>query len=335
MPTAGLSVQEARAGVSLPLTNLAQGVVQPKFVMPLLYPLARVSEYGGATIRFDDSIYDAVIDNRADGANYPEVQFGYSGGVYKLEFGGLSIPIPHKRRDQMIRMGINPGEIAVGQLINKVGLAHEIQCATVAVNPATYAASNRVILGSGSRFGDATVDPDPIIRTGKSAIANQIGLDPNIMIIGRNVLDVLCARYAKNFTSSVATTGPGLRQQLNTDDLAAIFGFDKIAVCDAIFNQAGGARGKVFGNHVVMARTNEAAIGGTPLPYKPQGNISMVQPSFGYTYVIDGHPQVFAPFEDKRVRSDIYQIDFDRQVQTVGTNQAGEAIYGYLIQNAV
>lgn len=328
-------MQGARAGVSLPLTKLAQGVVQPEFVMKLLYPLARVGEYGGATIRFDDSIYDAVVDNRADGANYPEIQSGYAGGTYKLENGGLSYPVPRKRRDQMINLGMNPAEIATTQLINKAALAHEIQCAQVATNPATYAATNRIALTAGNRFSDTAVDPDALIRTGKTAIVNQMGLEPNVMILGRSVFDVLCTRYSRNFTTTMATTGPGLRQQLNVNDLANIFGFRRVAICDAIVNQAGGARGKVFGSHVVMVRTNEMALNEDALPYKPQGQVSNVQPSFGYTYVLDGHPQVLAPFEDKRVRADIYQIDFDRQVQTVGVNSANEATYGYFIQNAV
>jgi hypothetical protein len=335
MPVADISVQGARAGVSLPLTNLAQGVVQPEFVMKLLYPLARVGEYGGATIRFDDSVYDAVIDNRADGSDYPEVQSAYSGGTYKLDFGGLSYLVPAKRKAQMISLGMNPGEIAVGQLVNKAALAHEIQCATVATTLATYATTNRVTLTSGNRFSDSAVDPDAIIRTGKTAIVNQMGLEPNVMILGRSVFDVLCSRYSRNFTTTMATNGPGLRQQLNVDDLANIFGFRRVAICDAIVNQAGGTRGKVFGNHVVMARTNDLALNADSLPYKPQGMISTVQPSFGYTYVLDGHPQILAPWEDKKTRSDVYQIDFDRQVQTVGTNSAGEATYGYFIQTAV
>ena len=334
MPAADISVTGARAGVSLPLTNLAQGVVQPEFVFKLLYPLARVGEYGGATIRFDESVYDAVVDSRADGGAYPEIQSGYTGGTFKLDFGGLSYVVPNKRLIQMEKLGINFGQIAVEQLVNKVGLAHEIQCAAIAANPASYLPANRITLSAGSRFGDAATDPDPIIRAGKTAIANQIGLEPNVGVMGRAVFDALATKYSKNFTTSMATTGPGLRHQLSLNDLAAIFGFERLAICDAIVNGSGNVKTKVFGNHFVMGRTNPNALNADSLPYKPTGAVNIAQPSFGYTYVLDGHPQVLAPWEDKATRSQVYQIDFDRQVQTVGVNASNLITYGYLIQSA-
>lgn len=334
MPAADISVTGARAGVSLPLTNLVQGVVQPEFVMKLLYPLAEVGMYGGSTIQFDDTVYEDTIDDRADGTEYGEVQSGYTGGTYKLEFKGLRYSVPDKRREEMEAIGVDWATMASESLANKLGLRHEMQCASVATNPATYATSNRIALSSGSRFGDSGIDPDPIIRTGKDAVANQIGLEPNVAVIGRAVFSALCAKYAKNFTSTSATTGPGLRQQLNLDDLATIFGFRRVAICDAIVKGAGGAKSKVFGSHMVMARVNEASIEGAALPYKPSGTISVVQPNFGYTYIKKGHPMAYNPWYDNKTKTTYYDMDFDRQVRTVGVDPSGAAIYGYFIQNA-
>jgi hypothetical protein len=310
-----------------------QGVVQPEFVMKLIFPLAEVGMHGGSTITFDDTIYEDAIDDRADGAEYGQIQSGYTGDTYKLEYKGLRYTVHDKRRAEMEAIGIDWEAVAAEQLANKLGLRHEIQCATIAGNPATYAASNRVALSAGSRFGDAGVDPDPLIRTGKDAIADQIGLEPNVGVMGRRVFSALCTKYAKNFTSTSATNGPGLRQQLSVDDLAVIFGLRKLVICDAI-RSVNGVKTKVFGNHFMMARVNEESIEASALPYRPAGNISVVKPNFGYTYVKRGHPMAYNPWYDNGTKSTHYDMDFDRQVRVTGVDGTNAAIYGYLIQNA-
>ena len=308
--------------------------MQPEFVMKILYPLAEVPTYGGTTIQFDDTVYEAANDQRADGAAYNEVQSGYTGGTFKLGMGGLRYVVTHKRRKEMENLNINWGAMAASTLANKAGLAHEMECAIASTTFGNYASTHRIALSAGSRFGDASVDPDPIIRAGKTAIANRIGLEPNVGVMGRAVFDALCTKYAKNFTTSMATTGPGLRQQLSLPDLAVIFGLQKMVICDANVKVAGGAMSKVFGNHLVLARVHPQALTGDALPYKPTGQINIVEPSFGYTYVMQGHPSMYAPWEDKHTKSMIYDLDFDRQVRNIGADAAGALTYGYLIQNA-
>jgi hypothetical protein len=326
-----ISLQGARAGVSLPLTNLAQGVVQPEYVMRLLFPLAEVGTYGGTVIQFDDSDYEDVLDDRADDTPYPEVQAGYEGKPFKLKTKGLRYRVPDKRRKEMENLRINWGQKAVKSLINKAGLRHEIEAATIATNVALYNANNRITLSAGSRFGDAGTNPDSIIRAGKSAVSDQIGLEPNVAVIGRRVFDGLAAKYAANFTST--NTTPGLRSQLTLETLAGIYGFRRVAICDAIV-KINGVRTKVFGNHFVMGFANPDGLNGDNLPYKPDGAIDMVTPAYGYTYVMQGQPVVQAPWYDKDRKATVYDLDFDRQVVTTGIDAGNLITHGYIIANA-
>ena len=332
MPVGDISLVGARAGVSLPLTNLAQGVVQPEYVMRLLYPLAEVGTYGGTVLQFDESDYEDVNDDRADDTSYPEIQSGYEGKPFKLSTKGLRYRVPDKRRKEMENLRINWGDLAAKSLMSRAGLRHEIQAATLASNVANYATTNRITLTTGGQFGDSGVDPDPIIRTGKTAVANQIGVEPNVAIMGRNVFDALATKYSKNFTST--NTTPGLRAQLTTDTLGGIFGFEKVVICDAIV-KINGVKTKVFGNHMVMARTNPAAIDGVALPYRPNGAIDIMTPAFGYTYVMQGNPRMYTPWYDQDRKATIYDLDFDRQVVNTGVDANGLITHGYLIANAV
>lgn len=329
------SITETRLGINMPLTNLCQGYKQQDFVMKLAYPIAEVGTYGGQVVSFDDSDYEDVNDDRADGAPYPEVQNGYEGKPFKLNYKGLRYIIPDKRRDEMNNMRINWGSLAANTLMNRAGLRHEIEGAITATNINNYQSSNRAILTTGSQFNEAAVDPDPVIRRSKTAVGDQIGVDPNVLLLGQPVFDALASKYANNFTST--GTAPGLRQQLTEDTLAGIFGFARCRVCKAI-RKVGGVRQRIFGKHLLMTYTNPAALEADRMPYRPTGNIdvNMLEPSFGYTYVYKNNPLMYDPGRNEENGYTYYKMDFDRKVVNVGVNEQSNLIQsGFLIFNAV
>jgi hypothetical protein len=329
---ADISLTGARATVSLPLTNLAQKSAQATYVMRSLYPLAEVGSYGGVVIQFDESDYEYVDDTRADDAAFAEIQSGYEGKPFKLNTKGLRYRVSDKRRKEMANLKVNWGDMAVKSLMSRAGLYHEIECAVKATTFANYASTNRVTLAGGSRFSDSAVDPEPLLRAGKDAIANQIGVESNVCVMGRMVFSALAARYSRTFTS--AGTTPGIRSQLTKAAFADIYGFERVEICDAIVTR-NGVKGKAFGNHLVMAYTNPDAINGNIVTYQPQGDISPMVGGMGYTYVMQGNPLMYEPWEDKNTKATVFDLDFDRQVQNTGVNAAGQITYGYLIENAV
>jgi hypothetical protein len=330
MPT---SLQQSRLGINMVLTNLAQGVIQPDYAMRLLYPLAEVADYGGQIIEFDDSAYLEVDDDRADDTPYPEIQESYFGRPFTLNTKGLSFRVGDKKANQMQRLGINWGRRASERLIGRAGLMHEIEAASAATTVGNYATTNRITLSAGSQFNESGVDPDPVIRTGKSAVASQIGVDPNVMVMGRDVYDVLAARYSRNFTAT--SGGGGLRPQLTEEILAGIFGFARVRVCNALRKTASG-RQRIFGKHIVMGYTNPAALNADRLPYRPQGQIDVETPSYGYTYVYVNNPLMYNPYRDEDRGATVYKLDFDRKVTQTGVDRtSGLITHGYLIANAV
>lgn len=325
-----LSLQESRAGVSLPLTNLAQGFVQAQMVMRLLFPLAEVGTYGGVTIQFDDSIYNDVDDARADDTPYPEIAWGYTGKPYKLNTKGLSWRLGDKEKREYNNLNMNWGAIASGQLMGRAVLRHEIEAAAVATNLSSYATTNRVTLTAGGQFNDSATDPDPIIRTAKTAVSNQVGVEPNVAVMGRDVFDALASKYSREFAPNVT-----IKPQLTLDLLAQIFGLQRVAICDAIVKR-GGVKQKVFGKHMVLGYTNPAALNSDRLPYRPDGAINTMTPAYGYTYVMQGNPLMYQPYYDNDRGATVYKLDFDRSIVTTGVDQSSGLITnGYIIYNAV
>jgi hypothetical protein len=329
MPT---SLYESNLGVNAVLTNIAQRFVQPEFCMRLLYPLVEVDRYSGQIMSFDDSAYDDVWDDRGDGDDYREIEDTFSGQPFILTTKGLKYRLPDNKRNQLGAMGYNWGQHAATYLMEKAALKHELQAIAIATNTSNYASSNVTTLTTGGQFGDSGVDPDYYIRTAKQVIASQIGVEPNVMIIGRNVFTALAVKYAKNFTATAVF--PGMKPQLTEDILASMYGFERVRVCGAIV-KSGGARTMPFAKHVVIARTNPNALNSDRTPWKTSGDIVPQSYSLGYTYVYKGNPLLYEPGRNEEKGYTYYKLDFHRSVVNVGVNQGtSQVIAGYLIYNA-
>jgi hypothetical protein len=299
--------------------------------MKTLFPLVEVPNYGGTVIQFDDAIYEDVTDDRADDTPYAEIQTGYTGTTYKLNTKGLSFRVPDKRRKEMENLRINWGRMAVDTLVSRAGLRHEIECALRATTFGNYASSNRLALTSGNRFSDPSVDPDLLIRAGKDAVADQIGAEPNVCVMGRRVFSALANRYGLTFVS--ASTGPGIPRQLTLEGFAATYGFRKAVICDANI-KSGSGRSKAFGNHLVMAYCNPKGIDST-ITFSANADINQFEPAYGYTYVMVNNPLVYTPYYDNDRSATVYKMDFDRQVINTGVNASNAITHGYFIQDAV
>lgn len=328
-----LNLSQSRLEVNRVLTNLSQGFVQPEFCMRLAFPLAEVAEYGGQIVEFDDSDFEETNDDRADDGEYAEISDSYHGRPFTLQTKGLEYRVGHKKRKQMEALKINWARRAVSKLMNRAALKHEIEAATLATTLSLYETTNRLTLSGTDQFNDYdNSTPGQVIRSARSAVASQIGIDPNVLLMGRDVFDTLAEhpliRAYIQYTS---------QESLTEDMLARMWGFERVRVCNALRKNSAGTKSRVFGKHIWLGYTNPAALNGDTIPYRPDSNtIDIETPSFGYTYVYQGNPLVYDPWEDKNRRATVYQLDFDRRVVLSGTNRdSGLITHAFLIQNAV
>jgi hypothetical protein len=329
MPT---GYYESNLGVNQILTNIAQRFVQPEHVLRLLYPLVEVGSVSGQILSFDDSDYNTVNDDVADGDSYAEIEDSFTGQPFILSSKGLQYKLTDRKRRQLEFQGYNWGQHAATKLMERASLLHEAEAAVKATTLANYSPNNRVTLTNGSQFNEANVDPEPVIRQGTSRIVKEIGAKPNVMILGRDVFDALAVKFSRTFTSTVVG---GMRQQLTEDVLAATYGYQRVRVCDAIVKQ-GQTKINPFGKNIVIARVNPAALNSDRTPYKIDGSIMPQEYSFGYTYVYRGHPLMYDRGRNEEKNYDYFKLDFDRQVVNTGVDKnSNQIISGFLIQNAV
>ena len=295
------------------LSEIAQGYQNAEMVGMNLFPYVPVQQRGGKIISFSKEDFALYNTARAPGANTRRVQFGYTAGNYTLEQHALEAVAPWEHQQESSRVaGIQLASMAVRKTQNIIALRLEKAQADLATTAASYVASNKITLSGTAQWSHADSKPSDAIETAKDAIRAQIGRRGNTVLMGAAVWKSL--RQHPAIIDRIKYTG---RDVVTTDLLAALWGVDRVIVGDSVFADESGALADVWGKFVVVAYTKLGSVA-------DQG-----EPSYGYTYRLDGAPYVEQGYQDRNAKSDIYPVT--DEVAPVLT----APLSGYLISAAV
>lgn len=140
------------------------------------------------------------------------------------------------------------------------------------------------------QWNNASSDPIENVREGKRAIAQSTGFEPNVMVIGRPVADVLLDHPDIIDRLKYGQT-PGAPAMAGLDGLARLFNVDQVLVMNAIENTAKegqtAAHSFIGGKHCLLCHS-------APNP-------GLMTPSAGYTFSWTG--LLGAGAEGNRIRS--------------------------------
>lgn len=295
------------------LSTVVQGYRHPGHVGMALFPRVPVTVAGGQILEFGKESFKAYSTSRAPGGATKRIQFGYLGRPYALENHALEAPVPREhQRDASIVPGVDLGTRAVNLVMQVMSLALEVQQATLATTAANYDANHKITLSGTDQWNDKT-NSDPIgdISAARQAIRASVGLRPNVLELGPAVFEAL-----SNHPQILDRIKYSQRGVVTAELLASILEIPTVVVGEAItFNDAGVAA-DVWGKHAVLA-------------YVPPVPSTMEEPSYGYTYAMEGHPLVEQPYWDANPKSWIYGVAYERVPVLSGITS------GYLISNAV
>lgn len=297
------------------LSEHARGYRQANLVGRALFPLAPVAAYSGQVIEFGKEAFRLYSTKRAPGARVARVQFGYAGKPYGILPSALDVPVPRElATDAAAVPRIDLGQRAVNLAMRSVMLEHENACATLARATGSYSSDNRVALSGSSRWTSPTSTPIAHVETAKEAIRAKVGLTPNTMVISARAMSAL-----KSHPDLVGRTATNATRTVNIALLQDVFEIPNIVIGGAtIATGAADTLSDAWGTDVVLA-------------YVAQGNgasdgaLNNEEPSYGYTYYIDGQPAVEEPRWDADTRSWIYGLSFDNSPVLAGMDA------GYLI----
>lgn len=299
------------------LSGVAQGYGLAELVGNALFPRVPVRTRGGQIIEFGRDAFRLYNTKRAPGGNTARIQFGYSGKPFALAESALDVPLPREHiADAQLVPGIDLGRRAVAVGMRQMLLDLERDQAALATNAANYGAGNKVTLADATRWSQATGAPLTDVDTGREAIRAACGVYPNVLLMSAQAF-IAC----KNNPSVVsrfqynAQVAPDATQ-ITAAMLAGLFNVARVVVGGAVsWNDANAAQ-DTWGNNAVLA-------------YVPQtsADLSLEEPSYGYTYTLEGHPLVEEPYWDAATKSWVYGVTYERAPVLSGIAA------GYLIVN--
>lgn len=315
-----MSLSQGRV-VDAVLTKYAQGYRSQTNVGSALFPRVPVTLSGGQIIEFSREAFVRHNSRRAPGSNTRRINMGYFGRPYQLVNEALDAVIPRELMNDAKRsVDVDLAMRGVDVTMRALTLSLEIDQAELARNLNSYPVSHRVTLAPGARWTDNGVDPATSIDAGMEAVRNATGMYPNVMLLPSRVYRALrrnAAARALFGGSDAGAIGPA--------QIAAAFDIDRVVVAGAVQARGtddvmgpapAGTFSDVWGTDVILA-------------YAPQNPSGIEEPSFGYTYTMEGHPFVEQPRWDGDTKSWIAGVAFERVPVLSGISA------GYLIQTAV
>ncbi len=303
-----MTVAEIRLKQNPILTNLLLGLGQGSFIAETLFPRLPQSLSAVTLAQAGDERLRRYNLRRAPGSATKRVDIRYDGKTYTVNQYSVEVPIPR----ELIREADESRKLNVGNYldISRIAMAtandillldYELEVAALATAPGSYAAGHVLALAGGTKWSAATGTPVTDIRAASEIIRKKIGKRPNTLTLSADAAQALQTNAEVKSYLPSTQQGPATMEQLKQ-----ILNVANIVVGEAISLDAAGVGSDVWGNNAVLAYVPKIGGGGT-------GDISLAEPAFGFTNVLEGHPFAETPYYENGAKSWIYGATYERQ----------------------
>jgi hypothetical protein len=291
------------------LTSLLLGLGQGAFIANVLFPALPQTLSSVMLAKIGAERFRRYNLRRAPGSATKHVDIKYDGQVYTVDQYSVEVPIPReliRESDESRRLNVGNyldiSRIAMTTARDILNLDYELDVAALATSAVTYAAGHVLALAGGTKWSAATGTPQTDIIAATDMIRKKIGKRPNTLILSADALSALIINAQVKSQLPLTQTGPATIEQLKT-----ILNIANIAVGDAIWVDAQDATADVWGNSAILAyvpRINGGA---------GSSDISLAEPAFGFTNVMEGHPFAESPYFENNSKSWIYGGTYERR----------------------
>ena len=252
---------------------------------------------------------------RAPGTSTKRVEINFEGKSYTVNQYSVEVPMPRellREADESRKLNVgnylDVSRIAMTTANDILLLDYEIEVATLATTAGTYAAGHVLALSGATKWSATTGTPVSDISAASDIIRKKIGKRPNKLTLSADAWAALKLNpEVKSYLPS-SQMGP-----VSLDQLKTILNIEEIVVGDAVWKDASGVGSDVWGNNAILAYVPKIGGNGT--------DISLAEPGFGFTNVLEGHPFAETPYYDNGTKSWIYGATYERQ-PNVAYNEA-------------
>lgn len=304
------------------ITTVARGYRNAMFAWPLLFPIATVQQRGGKILAFGTEDFVKRDLERAPGARRERLNVGYKGEDYALTQRALDGVLPKERLEEAEAVpGIALGRLTARKTMSSVFLQIEVKAASLATTVGNYSADHKTALAGNAQWSHKDSMPAKAVETGKEQIADAIGLEPNVMIIGVDVYRAL--KNNPDVLDRIKHTTPlgeGTGSLVTVPKLASYFDVERVMVARSRSGAAGDFK-PLWGKNVVLAYSNVGSLA--------EAEADMGEPSYGYCYRLMNYPIVEPAWLDKTCDSWLYPVTTEDTPVIAGKDA------GFLFSNVV
>ena len=342
-----MNLKDTYAGVDPILTTLAQGYMLPETnIANFIAPVVDTPTRAGRTLRFGKEAFAITDYRRAYGTNIPAVQSRFDSDPYALEQEVVAWELPE---EVIENAGEGPAQVdlraietrnAMSRLMN----AYEVTVSGAVSTTASYEAATATQLGLGygswalyqadaaargistgpNTWGAATANAITDVLTWKRAVANQIGVRPNSMVVGSAVFDRLLT--LESILDRIQFT---TADSIDVDVIARYFGLERgIRVAEGRQLQADGTLSPVFPENAICLFYSPLGASDSVMP---AGGASAATPAFAYTYQLTGTPAVRPEYYIRERRVVRAEITVERAVNITGLGATGAFGSGFFV----
>lgn len=316
-----MTLAEIRLQQNPILTNLLLGFGQGTMIAEKLFPRLPQALSSIGMPKMGNAHLKRYNVRRAPGAPTKRVDIKYEGKVYTVDQDAVDVAIPReglREADVMRRLNVGShldiSQIAIFTANEVLNLAYELDVADLATNSGTYASGHVTALSGGTKWSASTGTPVTDIRAAANVIRKKIGKRPNRLTLSAD------AKLAVETNVEVKGYLPSTQMGVATlEQLAKIFEVEEVVCGDGIWMDASDVGQDIWGNNAILAYVPKIGGGGL--------QISLTEPAFGFTNVIEGHPFAETPYFQNESKSWIYGATYERR-PNVAYNTAG-----FLFQN--
>lgn len=317
-----MNAAQVRLNQSPILTNLLLGMGQGTYIAETLFPRLPQALSSITLAQMGTERFKRYNLRRTPGAATKRIEVKYEGKSYSVDQYSVEVPIPReliRESDESRRLNVGNyldiSRIAMTTASGVLAQDYELDVAGVATLPGSFAAGHVVALAAGTKWSATTGTPVTDIRAASDVIRKKIGKRPNKLVLSADAASALITNTEVRGYLPNTQMGPASMDQLKT-----ILNVAEIVMGDAIWIDSDNVGRDVWGNNAILAYAPTiGGAGGT--------NISLAEPAFGFTNVIEGHPFAETPYYENSVKSWVYGATFERRAN-VAYNTAA-----FLFQN--
>lgn len=304
------------------LSSLLLGMGQGTYVAEKLFPRLPQALNGMTLAQLGDERFRRYNLRRAPGTATKRVEIKFEGKTYTVEQYSVEVPIPReflREADESRKLNVGNyldiSKIAMSTANDILGLDYELEVAGLATDPASYASGHVQALAAGTKWSAVSGTPVTDILAASNIIRKKIGKRPNKLTLSADSEQALITNAEVKSYLPSTQMGPATLEQLKV-----ILKVEEIVVGDAVWKDGSDVGQDVWGNNAILAYVPKIGGNGT-------SEVSLAEPGFGFTNVLEGHPFSETPYFEAGLKSWIYGATYERRAN-VAYNTAG-----FLFQN--